>query len=388
MSVDEYPPVSVITLLRGEREFIPLIQANFQEFDYPKEKLELIVVDDGSESLMSEFLEDERYLYLHLNTTEIQEFIQKIKFPNDTEDILKNYQLKTKSLPHGFKRDYGVGMSSYDFMFHMDYDTCYHKSAITRKLRYLRDKRVDCVYNSSVLCHDLHSKDYTKLYKSDSPYHIYEATLFHTKSYWSNGGFKWSDVSCEGRFFSDNHGQQRKMDNYYDSVKLLSIRNVQNFKPMALDLKKSEFKYELKRDILDSIIIQLNPIKDKMDELFSDNDTIRVLGIQSEFIDSLDEAKYQCDNIGDKWKQTKLAKQIRSIGDHFQVLLFGANQPAWSLFEQIEFDTIFIETHKNMEQMHSIIHQCKKYKYIYLNGMYINESLLKNSDENPQENEE
>ena len=125
-------------------------------------KLELIVVDDGAESLMSEFLEDERYLYLHLNTTEIQEFIQKIKFPNDTDDILKNYQLKTKSLPHGFKRDYGVGMSSYEFMFHMDYDTCYHKSAITRKLRYLRDKRVDCVYNSSVLCHDLHSKDYPK----------------------------------------------------------------------------------------------------------------------------------------------------------------------------------------------------------------------------------
>ena len=105
------------------------------------------------------------------------------------------------------------------------------------------------------------------------------------------------------------------------------------------------------------------------------------MGIQSEFIDSLDEDKYQCDNIGDKWKQTKLAKQIKSIGDHFQVLLFGAKQPAWSLFEHIEFDTIFIETHKNMEQMHSIVHQCKKYTYIYLNGMYINQSLLKSSVE-------
>ena len=41
MSVDEYPPVSVITLLRGEREFIPLIQANFQEFDYPKGEIRI-----------------------------------------------------------------------------------------------------------------------------------------------------------------------------------------------------------------------------------------------------------------------------------------------------------------------------------------------------------
>ena len=48
MSVAETQPcISVITLLHGERQFIPLIQANFQEFDYPKEKLELIVVDDG-----------------------------------------------------------------------------------------------------------------------------------------------------------------------------------------------------------------------------------------------------------------------------------------------------------------------------------------------------
>ena len=70
-----------------------------------------------------------------------------------------------------------------------------------------------------------------------------------------NGGFKWSDVNNEGRFFSDNHGQQRKMDNYYDSVKILSIRNVQEYKPVALDLKKSEFTYELKKDIINQIQI-------------------------------------------------------------------------------------------------------------------------------------
>ena len=47
---------------------------------------------------------------------------------------------------------------------------------------------------------------------------------------------------------ADNHGQQRKMDNYYDTIKLLNIRNVQGFKPIALDLSKSEFTYEIKKD--------------------------------------------------------------------------------------------------------------------------------------------
>ena len=45
----------------------------------------------------------------------------------------------------------------------------------------------------------------------------------------------------------------------------------------------------------------------------------------------------------------------------------------------MNFDCILLETHKNMEQMHSIIQSCKKYKYIYINGMFINTNLLKNN---------
>ena len=134
---------------------------------------------------------------------------------------------------------------------------------------------------------DFYNKGEDKLYKSDNQYNIYEGTLLHTKEYWKNGGFKWSDVTNEGRFFSDNHGQQRKMDNYYDSVKILSIRNVQEYKPVALDLKKSEFTYELKKDIIDQIQIDLNPVKQSIDELFQDSESISLLGIHSEFIESL-----------------------------------------------------------------------------------------------------
>ena len=376
----EKPSISVITLLRGEQEFIPLIKENFNKFDYPSDKLELVIVDDGKESLISEFLDDERILYLHIQDKEISEFLGKIEFPNDKDKVLWNYQARTKRLPNGFKRDYGVGMSSHDYFFHMDYDTSYHTSAIARKLRYMKQNKVDCVYNSSILCHDFHSKDYSKLYKSDNSYNIYEGTLLHTKEYWRNGGFKWSDMINEGRFFSDNHGSQRKMDNYYDSVKILSIRNVQEYNPVELDLKKSEFKYELKKDIIDLIQIDLNPVKESIDGLFQDSDSISVLGIHSEFIDSLEESKYQCQNYTDKIKQTKLAKEIKKLGSEFNILLFGYKQPVWALFEDISFDCILLETHKNMEQMHSIIQNCKKFKYMYLNGMFININLLVNEE--------
>ena len=381
MSVQEKEPISIITLLKGEKEFIPLIKDNFNKFEYPQDKLELVIIDDGKESLISEFLEDDRILYLHLEDKEIKEFIEKIDFPNDKEGILKNYMSKTRRLPNGFKRDYGVGMSTHDLFFHMDYDTSYNTSAITRKLKFMKSQKVDCVYNSSILCHDIYNKGEDKLYKSDNPYHIYEGTLLHTKEYWKNGGFKWSDVTNEGRFFSDNHGQQRKMDNYYDSVKILSIRNVQEYKPVALDLKKSEFTYELKKDIIDQIQIDLNPVKQSIDELFQDSESISLLGIHSEFIESLDESKYQCHNYTDKIKQTKLAKEIKKIGSEFNILLFGYKQPVWDLFEHIKFDCILLETHKNMEQMHSIIQKCKNFSYIYLNGIYINKKLLVNGEE-------
>ena len=380
MSVQEKEPISIITLLKGEKEFIPLIKDNFNKFEYPQDKLELVIVDDGKESLISEFLEDDRILYLHLEDKEIQEFIEKIDFPNDKEVILKNYMSKTRRLPNGFKRDYGVGMSTHDIFFHMDYDTSYNTSTITRKLKFMKSQKVDCVYNSSILCHDFYNKGEDKLYKSDNPYNIYEGTLLHTKEYWKNGGFKWSDVTNEGRFFSDNHGQQRKMDNYYDSVKILSIRNVQEYKPVALDLKKSEFTYELKKDIIDRIQIDLNPVKQSIDELFQDSESISLLGIHSEFIESLDESKYNCQNYTDKIKQTKLAKEIKKLGSEFNILLFGYKQPVWDLFEHIKFDCILLETHKNMEQMHSIIQKCKNFSYIYLNGIYINKKLLVNQE--------
>ena len=380
MSVQEKEHISIITLLRGEKEFIPLIKDNFNKFDYPSEKLELVIIDDGKESLISDFLEDDRILYLHLEDKEIQEFIEKIDFPNDTEGILKNYMSKTRRLPNGFKRDYGVGMSTHDLYFHMDYDTSYNTSAITRKVKFMKSQKVECVYNSSILCHDFYNKDEDKLYKSDNPYNIYEGTLLHTKDYWKNGGFKWSDISNEGRFFSDNHGPQRKMDNYYDSVKIISIRNVQEYKPVALDLKKSEFTYQFKKDIINDIQIDLNPVKQSIDELFQDSESISLLGIHSEFIESLEESKYLCQNYTDKIKQTKLAKEIKKLGSEFNILLFGYKQPVWSLFEHIKFECILLETHKNMEQMHSIIQKCKNFSYIYLNGIYINKELLVNDE--------
>ena len=41
-----------------------------------------------------------------------------------------------KILPNGFKRDYAVGISSHDYIFHIDIDTIYQPKALKRKVRF------------------------------------------------------------------------------------------------------------------------------------------------------------------------------------------------------------------------------------------------------------
>ena len=74
---------SVITILHGDEEFIPLILNNFKNFN-DNELLELVVVDDGDKNLIKYFSDLDNVLYLHLNQEE------KDKFTNRIMRILNN----------------------------------------------------------------------------------------------------------------------------------------------------------------------------------------------------------------------------------------------------------------------------------------------------------
>ena len=130
--------VSIVTILHGETEFIPLILDNYKNFK-DSDNLELVVVDDGKENLSSYFKEIKNCFYFHFDVEEKEKFIDQIiegyKQPNSSG--LK-YLKKKKSLPDGFKRDYGCGMSSHPYIFHMNYDCIYHKKSIERKFKFMK----------------------------------------------------------------------------------------------------------------------------------------------------------------------------------------------------------------------------------------------------------
>tara|TARA_B100001093_G_C26855881_1_gene1027380 strand:+ start:1081 stop:2190 length:1110 start_codon:yes stop_codon:yes gene_type:complete len=363
--------VSVITILHGEKEFIPLIIHNYHTFQKlnNSDNLELVIVDDGTENLKQYFSEIQNCLYLHLSEEEIMKFMDQIDEgytqPNKSGLL---YQRKAKTLPNGFKRDYGCGMSTHDYIFHMNMDCIYNKKSIERKFNFLKRVGAECVYCDSSLCYDIYGKE---LYKTISPIKIYESTLFHTREFWKRKGFQWSDIECEGKQFHYNNGIDRKLDNYYDTIQLLSIHNMNQYNPVKVELENITIDIP---DIISEIKIEKHPFLRYIEDLFSSN--IKLLGINSEFLMNVSEDNWESYNITEKWKQTKLAKLVQKIDSSFNVLLYGSKYPAWNLFNHIPFDIIFLETQKNYDQMTSIILNSKKYKYIAMRGVFIREDFL------------
>ena len=362
---------SCITILHGEKEFISLIKHNFQNFN-DQESLELVIVDDGKENLMKEFMDIDRCIYLHLNEDEIKEFMKQIeeeyKQPNKS---LLYYEKKRKKLPNGFLRDYGCGMSSHENIFHMNADCIYGKKSIERKTSFMKRVGAECVYCDTTLCYDIYGK---QLYKTESKSKIYESTLFHTREFWKRRGFLWHDTMNEGKAFHYNNGQDRKLDNYYDTIQLLSIHNMNHYQPVQVSLEGLKINIP---EMISEIQIVEHPFKNIINELFPDK--ISILGLESEFLVNVQkDERWSTHNITEKWKQTKLSKMVSDIDKSFNVFLYSSGRPAWSLFKNIPFDIIILETEKNYEQMSSIILENKIHEYIHVRGLFIRREFLEN----------
>tara|TARA_Y100000287_G_C14099634_1_gene294506 strand:- start:60 stop:764 length:705 start_codon:yes stop_codon:yes gene_type:complete len=233
-------------------------------------------------------------------------------------------------------------------------------------------KRVgaECIFCDRTLAYDIYGKE---LYKTESPVKIYESTLFHTREFWKRKPFQWSDIQFEGKQFHYNNGIDRKMDNYYDTIQLLGIHNLNQYKPIRVTLENMTIDIP---ELISEINITKHPFKKYIEDLFDDK--VCLLGINSEFVDNVKDDNWESFNITEKWKQTKLVKLIKNKGSEFNVLLYGSKYPAWDLFNHIPFDIIFLETHKNYDQMQSIIQSCKNHKYFMINGIFIREEFLEN----------
>ena len=363
--MSDLPNISLVTILHDWSEFFPLFNYHWETLDYPKDKLEWIIVDDSKTDYSHYLPIDDNILYFKVSS---DEYLEKIEFPKDNDKIIWNYFKKMKILPDGFKRDYAVGMTSHDYIFHMDYDTIYRPNSIKRKLNFLKNSRLECVYCKKMLCYDIYGKT---LYKTENKVAGYESTLFHTKEFWKKGGFKWEDVRSEAVSFYYNKGLDRQMDNYYDTIKLLSIHNLNKYHVAKVTLENMDIKIP---EIVGTLKVDNHPLKYQINDLFTE-EKIDLLGINSEIMDIIKKDTWETINISydKKEKEKKLIQQINAIDKTFDLCFLNVKFPIWNIFDKIMFKCIIVENEKNMEQMMSIL---QKKDYYQFNNIYIHKDYL------------
>jgi len=183
-----YPMVSIITPTQGRTwALMSLAMRNFYSFDYPKEKMEWIIIDsDPSEP---------------------------INFPKD-ERI--KYHLVSGNIPLWQRRNMGVEQSKGDIIVHMDDDDYYFESSLKTKvkllLKYHKEEGIECIGCTELGIYHL-LDNYS--YMSDTKY-ISEASMAYTKNFWIQKPYQHRNLEMgEGFAFVENREHQVMTMPYY-----------------------------------------------------------------------------------------------------------------------------------------------------------------------------
>ena len=137
LSKKECPPISVITLIYNRRKFWDLALHNMMITDYPRDKLEWVIVDDSDD--MAESISD--------NITKIQKVLPGLNVV---------YVPWHEKLTIGGKRNLGVKRSTHDIILMMDDDDHYPETSFRRRTAYLvKNPTKGCAVCSSIALYDL-----------------------------------------------------------------------------------------------------------------------------------------------------------------------------------------------------------------------------------------
>jgi len=178
----DLPYVSVITLTRDRRVFIPLARYCMVAQSYPESKIEWVIVDDGKD--------------------QIKDLVSDI--PN------VNYILVDEPMTIGAKRNLAVSRATYDILVVMDDDDVYPNNSILSRVTHLMmEPAKKCLFSTVIPCYDIHE---IKSFMNVPPItlqmsqRVSEATLCFTRDFWRERGFPDQHIAEADAFI---HGREQ-----------------------------------------------------------------------------------------------------------------------------------------------------------------------------------
>jgi glycosyltransferase involved in cell wall biosynthesis len=167
----DYPYVSICCPIYNRNEFKPLILNNIKSQDYPHDKLEFCIDDDGTEPFLKDDIE--------------KEALKKLLHP-----IKLNYYYRNFKRSIGTKRNNLTKIASHKIIACFDSDDIYLPEWIRYGVTEMK-KGYTCVGSNQMLFVYPHHNFATHAIRCASKRQIHEACMLYTKKHHkSMGGFK------------------------------------------------------------------------------------------------------------------------------------------------------------------------------------------------------
>lgn len=182
----ELPEISVVTITRNRSQFYPLMIRNMSKFEYPKHRIEWIVIEDGDSSF---------------------EGVMMNRFKNSGMKLTyKGIGANGKlAFPIGYKRNIAASLATHDIIIHMDDDDYYPPESLIARARTLEKftDTYDCTGCLKVRTFNLFSERTVEAFEG-SAINMSESTLAYRRSFWEQKKFRNECSSGEGVAFLED----------------------------------------------------------------------------------------------------------------------------------------------------------------------------------------
>ena len=161
----ELPNVSIVTITKDRRVFMPLAKYSYMIQSYPEDKLEWVIIDDGDDPIEDTLFGVPNVVYVRCD----------------------------KKMTISEKRNLGVEKSMYDIVAFMDDDDVYpNNSILQRTAMMLKAPAKQCTFCTVIPCYDI--AKYSSFMNVPPnvlgmSQRVSEATLIFTKKFWEEKKF-------------------------------------------------------------------------------------------------------------------------------------------------------------------------------------------------------
>ena len=205
ISENDLPKVSIITPTYKRRKIFSMAIRNFENFIYPKNKLEWIIVDDSpeDEDVKDLLPRDKRIKFIHIDSG------------NEPMTI-------------AMKRNICISNSTNPYIVHMDDDDYYPPESILARIKILlkyKSENIECVGSTLIGTYNIISNKSSM--SSDGPISLSEASMAYTKKFWENRPFDETCMKGEHKYFTEQR-LNKIMDIPYSFI-LIAINHKNNF---------------------------------------------------------------------------------------------------------------------------------------------------------------